>query len=95
MTPELKTKWCNLLRSGEIDQARGSLKNSSGMCCLGVLAHIVKDDYPLPSEGTYLYTNYPPPPGGPDIFIEEYDTSINIHYKISNDLGIEYPTNMG
>jgi len=45
MTPELKTKWCAALRSGEYKQCRGRLKranqHSASFCCLGVLRHVI------------------------------------------------------
>lgn len=42
MTPELKEKWAAALESGEYEQAQGMLRdNDDGMCCLGVLCHLV------------------------------------------------------
>lgn len=38
MNPEIKAEWLADLRSGDIPQTRGTLKNDEGMCCLGVLA---------------------------------------------------------
>ena len=40
MNPEIKQKWLNALRSGEYPQARKSLRNGNGFCCLGVLCDI-------------------------------------------------------
>ena len=38
MHPEIKKQWVKDLRSGKFKQSRGKLFNSSGYCCLGVLA---------------------------------------------------------
>lgn len=40
MTPEMKTKWVEALRSGKYKQTTGLLKDAEGYCCLGVLASI-------------------------------------------------------
>lgn len=41
MEAELKARWVEALRSGEIEQGLGTLCDYTGaMCCLGVLAHI-------------------------------------------------------
>lgn len=37
LNPEAKAKWLEALRSGRYAQARESLRNSDGFCCLGVL----------------------------------------------------------
>lgn len=37
MSPELKAKWCEALRSGEYAQARESMERDGAFCCLGVL----------------------------------------------------------
>lgn len=43
MDAALKAKWVEKLRSGEIQQARGRLKDFDGsMCCLGVLREIAE-----------------------------------------------------
>src|ERR1700722_17051899 len=45
MKPEYKAKWVAALRSGKYKQGRAALHNvSGGMCCLGVLCDIVKDE---------------------------------------------------
>jgi hypothetical protein len=40
MTPEMKGKWIDALRSGKYKQTVGGLKDAEGYCCLGVLASI-------------------------------------------------------
>ena len=40
LTPELKKKWVDALRSGKYRQSRGALKGQRGYCCLGVLASL-------------------------------------------------------
>lgn len=41
MNQEVKTKWLEALRSGDYEQAKGSLKTTSGkFCCLGVLCDL-------------------------------------------------------
>ncbi len=48
--PEIKKRWVEALRSGEYNQATGSLRSTDpttlieGYCCLGVLCDVVKDD---------------------------------------------------
>jgi len=45
MNPEYKAKWVAALRSGKYAQGRATLQQESGgMCCLGVLCDIVKDE---------------------------------------------------
>ena len=46
MTPEIKTAWLAALRSGEYKQTQKTLKNATGYCCLGVLCHVIKGNYP-------------------------------------------------
>lgn len=41
MNKRIKNKWLKQLRSGEIEQATGTLKRSDGMCCLGVVVTCV------------------------------------------------------
>lgn len=42
MTPELKQKWIEALRSGKYKQTRRKLKARNGsMCCLGVLCDVM------------------------------------------------------
>lgn len=41
MKVELKQQWIDALRSGKYPQARFSLKNYEGYCCLGVLCDIM------------------------------------------------------
>ncbi len=43
MTPEMKAKWVEALRSGEYKQRAGYLCRDNRYCCLGVLAHINGD----------------------------------------------------
>lgn len=40
MNPAIKEKWVNALRSGKYKQARNTLRNKKGFCCLGVLCDI-------------------------------------------------------
>lgn len=42
MNPEIRAQWCAALRSGEYQQARDTLRTSSGdaYCCLGVLTDL-------------------------------------------------------
>ena len=45
MHPEIKRQWCEALRSGEYEQARGQLCGHAGkMCCLGVAYDAVLGD---------------------------------------------------
>ncbi|MGA0595643.1 hypothetical protein [Enterovirga sp. CN4-39] len=44
LDPELKARWVAALRSGEFKQTTGTLKDSKGYCCLGVLCHVAKDE---------------------------------------------------
>lgn len=41
MDPALKAKWVSALRSGDYLQARGTLFDGKGHCCLGVLCKVV------------------------------------------------------
>jgi hypothetical protein len=50
LKPEIKAAWVKALRSGDYEQARGSLSairldGKTGYCCLGVLAEISPYDY--------------------------------------------------
>ncbi len=40
MKKDIKKKWLKALRSGEYKKATGSLKTTSGFCCLGVLSDL-------------------------------------------------------
>lgn len=44
MNPSIKAKWVAALRSGEYEQCAGTLRNDSGMCCLGVLCDVVNPE---------------------------------------------------
>lgn len=56
MNPDIKKDWIEALRSGEFKQAKATLKGyayddkgnvaGAGYCCLGVLAHVVKEKHP-------------------------------------------------
>ena len=46
MNPEVKTKWLEALRSGKYKQTEGRLRDSVGHCCIGVLACVLKEDFP-------------------------------------------------
>lgn len=43
---ELKAKWVAALRSGQYQQARGSIGSGDRLCCLGVLAVCVNGQEP-------------------------------------------------
>ena len=40
MNSTIKKKWVDALRSGEYEQATGTLKDNNGFCCLGVLCDL-------------------------------------------------------
>ncbi len=40
MDPAIKAKWVKALRSGEYEQTRQRLHDSTGYCCLGVLCDL-------------------------------------------------------
>lgn len=40
MNKRIKTKWIRALRSGKYEQGKGSLKDGSNFCCLGVLCDL-------------------------------------------------------
>lgn len=42
MDKELKQKWIDALRSGEYKQTKGTLRDTNGHCCLGVLCDVAK-----------------------------------------------------
>lgn len=44
MDNELKSQWVAALRSGKYKQTQGTLKDSTGFCCLGVLREIAGHD---------------------------------------------------
>lgn len=44
MRQDIAKQWSAALRSGAYKQVRGLLHTPNGMCCLGVLCDIVKDD---------------------------------------------------
>jgi hypothetical protein len=49
MKPEIKTLWCEALRSGKYKQCEGQLKDGDKYCCLGVLTDLfVKDGQVVP-----------------------------------------------
>jgi hypothetical protein len=39
---DVKKEWVAALRSGEFEQAKGSLKDDDGYCCLGVLCELYR-----------------------------------------------------
>lgn len=41
MSPELKTRWLEALRSGEYKQGRAYLRKDDKFCCLGVLCDLI------------------------------------------------------
>lgn len=62
---EIREEWIAALRSGEYKQIRGRLHNSSGFCCLGVLADLYLkeqgrnwggDYYIIGKDGSYFET---------------------------------------
>lgn len=54
MSPELKALWLNALRSGEYRQTTGTLKDTDGYCCLGVLCHVASEAGMIPSDMTIV-----------------------------------------
>jgi hypothetical protein len=66
MTPELKEKWLQALRSGEYTKGKGALrsttKSGTCYCCLGVLADVVdhdawRDDQPWDGKTLGIWKN--------------------------------------
>lgn len=52
MNTKIKQEWITALRSGKYKQTRGSLKDSEGYCCLGVLCELSPfEDW---ADGGYL-----------------------------------------
>jgi hypothetical protein len=58
---EVKARWISALRSGEFPQSTGSLRNTDGLCCLGVLCEIAEQDQviirrePRPGYSRFVY----------------------------------------
>lgn len=51
MPEHIKKLWLDALRSEKYPQGQCTLKNEQGYCCLGVLAHLLKEnDIPLPPD---------------------------------------------
>jgi hypothetical protein len=50
MTPELKQKWLDALRSGNYVQGEGTLNKGGKMCCLGVLCDVAGYEWESFSE---------------------------------------------
>lgn len=46
MNPEVKKEWVDALRSGNYSQTTGTLRDSSGYCCLGVLTQLYAEKFP-------------------------------------------------
>lgn len=42
MTPELKQRWVDALRSGDYQQGQSYLANNGSYCCLGVLCEVAE-----------------------------------------------------
>lgn len=56
MTPELKQKWVDALRSGEYKQEKGQLRyKNNGYCCLGVLYEVSGGEWDDDHQGTDCY----------------------------------------
>ncbi len=53
MNKEIKEKWIAALRSGEYEQAKGSLYDGTGYCCLGVLCRIAGESVGAPNRRMY------------------------------------------
>lgn len=53
MDKKIKEKWVKALRSKKYKQTRGSLKDDSGYCCLGVLCDIHDQDQENTETGWY------------------------------------------
>lgn len=41
LKPDIKSRWIEALRSGKYSQSTGTLRDTNGYCCLGVLCDIV------------------------------------------------------
>jgi len=50
MTPELKAKWLNDLRSGKYQKTHSHLRDDKGYCCLGVLCETAGVGFNLASK---------------------------------------------
>lgn len=46
MKPEIKEAWLGALRSGKYNQAQKRLRTHEGHCCIGVLACVLKEQFP-------------------------------------------------
>lgn len=72
MKPEIKTKWLEALRSGEYEQGRVMLKDSSSgtctYCCLGVLTELYAQEHNLTftGQGSHLKKE------GPEEYLSSY-----------------------
>jgi hypothetical protein len=44
MNPEIRARWTAALRSGEIPQATGKLRDGEARCCFGVLCDLAAED---------------------------------------------------
>ena len=53
MDEQIKQRWLEALRSGEYQQTKGTLHDTKGFCCLGVLCDVLKND-PL-FRGEWVY----------------------------------------
>jgi hypothetical protein len=60
MTPELKQKWIDALRSGKYQQGRSALRTKDDrFCCLGVLCDIVDPSgWEPPAAGIYAHLGH-------------------------------------
>lgn len=49
MNPDIKARWIEALRSGDYEQALGSLRpRNGGFCCLGVLCDLYSEETDTP-----------------------------------------------
>lgn len=48
MNPKIKARWITRLRSGEVPQTSGHLRDAHGQCCLGVLCELAVEDKVIP-----------------------------------------------
>jgi len=50
VNPKIKARWITRLRSGEVPQTSGGLRDAHGQCCLGVLCELAVEDKVIPAS---------------------------------------------
>lgn len=84
MNKDIKAKWLNDLRSGDIEQIKSKLGDSDGRCCLGVLCDIAVREGAIPEayvsalDGTRWYLND----------LDELDDNGNWKYEAHGEYGL-------